>query len=333
MTETSGFGMYSVSFSTMAARSSAGVRPAAWMSLSRGSEILPSGRTGVVRLMVVLFQTAMSRRSSGPMRYSAAFAPASPPRTEADDPWAHVAPGATSARTRPNHANPICIFMMTSVCGRGPWVPATDSLVPERSRGLCRPGRAAAAHDIARAAPAKRRASTFPFRDGDRGPVRPVGDEIEFVHEAPDARQPHAETPGRGVPVLQRAVDVLDARSLVARGDHQARAHLVLYRSQDDFAPRRVEENVAPQLRDRGGDAGGLARRKAQAHGQDAALLAGDGDVGVGLDRDADAVSRRPSIGGTEGRVSIHRTSPRAPARRASRNARPSSRSGRMATS
>ena len=45
-----------------------GVRPAACTSLTRGNEILPSGRTGTVRLMAVLFQTEISSTSSGPMR-------------------------------------------------------------------------------------------------------------------------------------------------------------------------------------------------------------------------------------------------------------------------
>src|SRR2546425_7620503 len=61
-------------------RSWGGVRPAACTSLSSGSEILPSGRTGMVRLMAGLFHTATSSTSSGPILYSpsAAAAPASP---------------------------------------------------------------------------------------------------------------------------------------------------------------------------------------------------------------------------------------------------------------
>ena len=46
-----------------------GVRPAACTSLSRGSEILPSGRTGAVRLTASLLHTETCSTSSGPMRY------------------------------------------------------------------------------------------------------------------------------------------------------------------------------------------------------------------------------------------------------------------------
>ena len=67
MTETSGFGMYSTSFFAMMSRSCIGVRPAAWTSLSSGREILPSGRTGAVRLSAGLFHTEISSRSSGPI--------------------------------------------------------------------------------------------------------------------------------------------------------------------------------------------------------------------------------------------------------------------------
>jgi hypothetical protein len=60
--------MYSTSLAMSEARSWDGVSAAACTSLSSGSEILPSGRTGTVRLTVVLFQTAMSRTSSMPIR-------------------------------------------------------------------------------------------------------------------------------------------------------------------------------------------------------------------------------------------------------------------------
>jgi hypothetical protein len=58
--------MYSTSLAMSEARSWDGVSAAACTSLSSGSEILPSGRTGTVT--VVLFQTAMSRTSSMPIR-------------------------------------------------------------------------------------------------------------------------------------------------------------------------------------------------------------------------------------------------------------------------
>src|SRR3989442_9222939 len=73
ITETSGDGRYTARRSVNCARSSPGVRPAAWMSLTSGSDILPSGRTGIVRQSSgQFFHTRMSSRSSGPIRKSAA---------------------------------------------------------------------------------------------------------------------------------------------------------------------------------------------------------------------------------------------------------------------
>src|SRR5437867_4595832 len=69
LTETSGWGMYSASRRVSSSRSSMGVRPAAWTSLSRGSEIFPSGRTGAVRLTASLLHTETWSTSSGPIRY------------------------------------------------------------------------------------------------------------------------------------------------------------------------------------------------------------------------------------------------------------------------
>ena len=70
MTDSSGVGMYSTSLAMIEARSWDGVSPAACTSLISGRVILPSGRTGTVRLTVVLFQTAMSSTSSIPILYS-----------------------------------------------------------------------------------------------------------------------------------------------------------------------------------------------------------------------------------------------------------------------
>src|SRR5207249_2914604 len=70
MTDSSGVGMCSTSLAMIEARSWVGVSPAACTSLISGRVILPSGRTGTVRLTVVLFQTAMSSTSSIPILYS-----------------------------------------------------------------------------------------------------------------------------------------------------------------------------------------------------------------------------------------------------------------------
>src|SRR6266581_3824912 len=70
-TETVAAGMYSVSAFVRWSRNSIGVNPAAWTSFSSGTEIFPSGRTGTVRVISVLFHTATSRTSSGPITYLA----------------------------------------------------------------------------------------------------------------------------------------------------------------------------------------------------------------------------------------------------------------------
>src|ERR1039458_181059 len=62
--------MYFFSFSVTEAANCWGVRPEACTSLSKGREILPSGRTGKVAVRSASFQTAMWRSSSGPMTYS-----------------------------------------------------------------------------------------------------------------------------------------------------------------------------------------------------------------------------------------------------------------------
>jgi len=67
ITDTSGDGTNSDSRIVNSSRSAAGVRPAAWMSLTSGREILPSGRTGTVLLSSVFFQTEMSSTSSDPI--------------------------------------------------------------------------------------------------------------------------------------------------------------------------------------------------------------------------------------------------------------------------
>src|SRR4029453_13242217 len=61
--------MYLASLLARSSLSCFGVRPAACTSSSSGSEILPSGRTGTVRLIPALFHTVTSRRSSGPIVY------------------------------------------------------------------------------------------------------------------------------------------------------------------------------------------------------------------------------------------------------------------------
>src|SRR5436853_5514719 len=70
MTDTSGDAMNLASRLVRSALSCLGVTPAACTSSSSGREILPSGRTGTVRLRPALFHTVTSRMSSGPIVYS-----------------------------------------------------------------------------------------------------------------------------------------------------------------------------------------------------------------------------------------------------------------------
>src|SRR6267142_2721929 len=69
ITETVAAEIYSVNTFVRWSRNSVGVRPAACTSFNSGSEIFPSGRTGTVRVISVLFHTATSRTSSGPITY------------------------------------------------------------------------------------------------------------------------------------------------------------------------------------------------------------------------------------------------------------------------
>ena len=67
MTETSGVARNSASAVVSFSRSCIAVRPAAWMSCSSGSEILPSGRTGTVRDNASFCHTETVSTSPGPI--------------------------------------------------------------------------------------------------------------------------------------------------------------------------------------------------------------------------------------------------------------------------
>jgi hypothetical protein len=70
ITDTLGLDTKRLSFSARRSRSWIGVKPAAATSSTRGSEIIPSGRTGTVRLKAWLSQTTISITSSAPRRKS-----------------------------------------------------------------------------------------------------------------------------------------------------------------------------------------------------------------------------------------------------------------------
>src|SRR3989337_4498936 len=76
MTDTAGSLIYTRSFWWITSASSEEVSPSAWMSCTRGSEILPSGLTTTSMVNSLSPQTETVSMSSGPMRYC----------EEADDP-------------------------------------------------------------------------------------------------------------------------------------------------------------------------------------------------------------------------------------------------------
>src|SRR5262245_43235914 len=98
MTETSGEGMYSASCAVRCWRRSIGVSPDACTSLTSGSDIFQSGRTGTVRHRSgQFFHTVMSRTSSGPIRYSFVMSTASALRTTGATRGAGAAAAANGA--------------------------------------------------------------------------------------------------------------------------------------------------------------------------------------------------------------------------------------------
>src|SRR5262245_19657217 len=105
MTETSGEGMYSASWSVRCWRRSIGVNPDACTSLTSGSDSFPSGRTGTVRLRSgQFFHTVMSRTSSGPIRYSFVISTALVLRTTGATRAAGDTAGAGAAASGPDAA-------------------------------------------------------------------------------------------------------------------------------------------------------------------------------------------------------------------------------------
>src|SRR5260221_4988641 len=137
-TETSGVVMYAVKLLRRASRSSTVVSPAACISGTSGREIRPSGRTGTTGLTASLFQTEMSRRSSGPMRYGSAAGAAAAAGA--------VAGGAASrARTAGRCActSVAAITSVSMVSERSVFVDTVASLLARarHTGGGARPGR------------------------------------------------------------------------------------------------------------------------------------------------------------------------------------------------
>src|SRR5690349_9511670 len=88
----------------------------------------------------------------------------------------------------------------------------------------------------------------FPSYDRDAGSLGGVGEQIELVDQPPGAGQsdPHAAT--RGIAVLHRALDLLDAGTLVLEDDAQPLAVARVHDLDVHHATAAVHHRVARQL-------------------------------------------------------------------------------------
>src|SRR4051812_6086103 len=152
--------------------------------------------------------------------------------------------------------------------------PATDhSRTPARSAITT----GVLAHDFERVAVA-------PLAHRDGGAAADFRVDVELVHQPPAARQPEPQAASGRVSLLEGALDVGDPGPLVTR-DHDDRDTVVVHVSPDlHLARPGVDEDVAPDLRDRRRDEGRVSPGEAESAGQRAALPARDDDVGVGRD-------------------------------------------------
>ena len=71
---------------------------------------------------------------------------------------------------------------------------------------------------------------------------------MELVHEPPDAGQPEAEAPRRREPLLERPLDVRDARAFVDHDHLDPARPLDFDRSENDLPARRVGDEVPHEL-------------------------------------------------------------------------------------
>src|SRR2546425_9811070 len=113
-----------------------------------------------------------------------------------------------------------------------------------------------------------------PLLHGDGRPLPDDRRDVELIHQPSRAGETQTEPARGGVPVLQGAPDVRDARSLIARDHDQALAVAITDHVDGDLAAPRVHENVARELRDRGSDDRLVATGETGVRSQAPALLA-----------------------------------------------------------
>ena len=110
--------------------------------------------------------------------------------------------------------------------------------------------------------------------------------DVELVHESASTRQAEAQPARRGVPVLERAVDIGDPGPLIARNHDQAHLITTVGHREVDFASLRVHQDVAGDLRDGGRNDGLIAVRKTGLSRQLPPLLPDADDVHIRRDRE-----------------------------------------------
>ena len=112
------------------------------------------------------------------------------------------------------------------------------------------------------------------------------GVDLHFVHQPFHAGQPEAEPSGCRVAVLEGLLHARNTGTLVASDHREPAVDRVLNRLQNDLAAPGIEQDVARQFRDRGGDQRGGAG--AEFHLQDdcPCPLTRRDDVSVELDRE-----------------------------------------------
>src|SRR6185312_2338277 len=99
------------------------------------------------------------------------------------------------------------------------------------------------------------------------------------VHQSSRTRQAKAKPTARRVAVLERALDVDDARAVVLGADHKGLSAVAVLNSYPNLAPPGVTGDVAGDFGNRRGDHRDIGQREADLTGQFVPGLAGGDDV------------------------------------------------------
>src|SRR5712664_948967 len=120
----------------------------------------------------------------------------------------------------------------------------------------------------------RRRRSSLPLPHRDGRSLADVGSNLEFVNEAPSARETESEALSGREAVPHGSVDVRNARSFVTRNNTDTTFAVMLDNTESDLAPLCINDNIACNFGDRGGDEGQVAAGKPDLCRQCASLLA-----------------------------------------------------------